>query len=204
MTTDLEGERDRLTASLLELEQDRLKGAVQHLERSVGELKQAIVETGPDQDYNDAINENVVVIAKYRARIAALNDEIKRATKGDISGSQLATTSVKEQHYREWQLWQQQQQRQPDGMAASGTGEAAQQPQGRQQQQQAGSQQFQPMAVQESTTSAMDVDMASTTQDQAAHAADAQSGSRLSSGHIQSLPGHNGHSPGSHASGVWL
>ena len=82
--------------SLLEIERDRLKGSVDHLQRSVEELKAAIAETGPDQDYKEAINENVVLIAKTRARIAALDDEIKRSrgVTGDISMCQLATVPV--------------------------------------------------------------------------------------------------------------
>lgn len=82
--------------SLLEIERDILKGTVDHLQRSVEELKTAIAETGPDQDYKVAINENVVLIAKTRARIAALDDEIERSrgVTGDISMCQLATVPV--------------------------------------------------------------------------------------------------------------
>eukprot|EP00878_Enallax_costatus_P010368 GHUV01010821.1.p3 GENE.GHUV01010821.1~~GHUV01010821.1.p3 ORF type:complete len:160 (+),score=41.87 GHUV01010821.1:1158-1637(+) len=82
--------------SLLEMERDRLQGSLNHLERSVKELKAAIAEEGPDQDYKGAINENVVLIAKSRARIAALDDEIKRSKglAGDISMSELATVPV--------------------------------------------------------------------------------------------------------------
>jgi hypothetical protein len=72
-------------ASLLEIERDRLLGSISHLERSVDELKAAIAEEGPDQDYRDAINENVVVIAKYKARVAALEEEIQRVKSGSTS-----------------------------------------------------------------------------------------------------------------------
>jgi hypothetical protein len=74
-----------VAASLLEIERDRLLGSISHLERSVDELKVAIAEQGPDQDYRDAINENVVVIAKYKARVAALEEEIQRVKSGSTS-----------------------------------------------------------------------------------------------------------------------
>lgn len=98
----------RAGASLLELERDRLQGALSHLDRSVTELKAAIAETGPDLEFKQAINENVVLIAKYRARIAALEDEIKRSkgAKGDISLSQLATVPVEDNDMQEQQQQQ--------------------------------------------------------------------------------------------------
>lgn len=84
-----------MAASLLEIERDRLLCSLQHLERSVRELKQAMVDD-PDPEYKTAINENVVVIAKQRARVASLEDEIKRAKgmKGDISHAQVAAVPV--------------------------------------------------------------------------------------------------------------
>eukprot|EP00775_Hariotina_reticulata_P005987 gene5987-6225_t len=82
--------------SVLEIERDRLQKALLHLEQSVLLLKAAIVEAGPDPDYKDAIDENVTVIAKYRARIAALDDEIKclKGMKGDISSTLVAAVPV--------------------------------------------------------------------------------------------------------------
>jgi len=82
--------------SVLEIERDRLQRALHHLEKSVIELKSVINEAGPDPDYKDAIDENVTVIAKYRARIAALDDEITRlkGIKADISSSMVAAVPV--------------------------------------------------------------------------------------------------------------
>lgn len=50
--------------SIVELEIDRLTNALAHLQRSNQELKDAIAEAGPDRDFRDAINENLVTIAK--------------------------------------------------------------------------------------------------------------------------------------------
>lgn len=84
-------------ASLLEIERDRLLCSLQHLERSVKELKEAFAED-PDQEYKAAISENLVVIAKQRARVQCLEDEIKRAkgAKGDISHAQVVAVPVTE------------------------------------------------------------------------------------------------------------
>ena len=84
-----------LAASLLEIERDRLLCSVQHLERSVKELKEALKED-PDPEYKTAISENLVAIAKQRARVACLEDEIKRAKgiKADISHAQVAAIPV--------------------------------------------------------------------------------------------------------------
>lgn len=82
--------------SLLEQERDRLKCALGHLERSVTELKAAVADSGPDPDYKEAITENITVIAKYRARVAALEEEIQhiKGLKGNGSVQQLATVPV--------------------------------------------------------------------------------------------------------------
>jgi hypothetical protein len=84
-----------LAASLMEIERDRLLCSLQHLERSVKELKHALIED-PDPEYKTAISENLVVIAKQRARVASLEDEIKRAKgmKCDISHAQVAAVPV--------------------------------------------------------------------------------------------------------------
>lgn len=86
-----------LAASLLEIERDRLLCSLQHLERSVKELKQALIEH-PDPEYKTAISENLVVIAKQRARVQSLEDEIRRAKgmKGDISHAQVAAVPVQD------------------------------------------------------------------------------------------------------------
>lgn len=49
-----------------------MRNSLQHLERSNAELRKAIEENGPDPDFRQAINENIVVIAKRRARLEAL------------------------------------------------------------------------------------------------------------------------------------
>eukprot|EP00955_Chlamydomonas_euryale_P057797 356894-Chlamydomonas_euryale.AAC.8 len=63
---------------LLKEERRRLANSVQHLERSNCELKRELDEHGKDADLKDAVQENCVVIAKYRARVAALDEEIRR------------------------------------------------------------------------------------------------------------------------------
>jgi hypothetical protein len=105
-----------LAASLMEIERDRLLCSLQHLERSVKELKQAMAED-PDPEYKAAISEDLVVIAKQRARVQCLEDEIKRAKgmAGDISQSQLAAVSLTEAPTGP-QLHQQQQQQAPQSI----------------------------------------------------------------------------------------
>jgi hypothetical protein len=61
----------------LEIERDRLRNSVEHLERSNAELKEAIQSEGDaDGEYRRAIDENIVIIAKYRARRAQVDHEI--------------------------------------------------------------------------------------------------------------------------------
>eukprot|EP00877_Chromochloris_zofingiensis_P005476 jgi/Chrzof1/1492/Cz10g09250.t1 len=79
--------------SELELERDRLQNAVAHLERSNAELGEAIAETGPDREYKTAIEDNIVTIARYRAHIAALEEEIQRIT-GQASNGQPVSVPV--------------------------------------------------------------------------------------------------------------
>lgn len=55
--------------SLLEIELDRLKNAVAHLVQSNVELKEAYQEGDKDPEYKQALEENIVVIAKYRAQV---------------------------------------------------------------------------------------------------------------------------------------
>ncbi|KAK9803950.1 hypothetical protein WJX72_007716 [[Myrmecia] bisecta] len=64
---------------VLEAERDRLRNAVQHLSSSNRQLKQALEEDGPDAEYQEAIGENIVVIAKYHGQIALLEKDIKAA-----------------------------------------------------------------------------------------------------------------------------
>lgn len=113
-----------VAASLLEIERDRLLGSISHLERSVDELKAAIAAEGPDQDYRDAINENVVVIAKYKARLAALEEEIQRVKSG--STSLLSAVPVVDEDNMQQAISQLRQQM---GLAPSSAGDSASQQQ---------------------------------------------------------------------------
>ena len=60
----------------LKLEIAQLQHAVVHLLRSNEQLRQAIAERGPDRDYQDAINENIVTIARHKARIASIKEQL--------------------------------------------------------------------------------------------------------------------------------
>lgn len=65
----------------LEMERERLSVSLEHLERSNAELKEAIQSEGDeDGEYRHAIGENIVVIAKYRARRAQVEHEIAEFT----------------------------------------------------------------------------------------------------------------------------
>ncbi|KAG2438829.1 hypothetical protein HXX76_005370 [Chlamydomonas incerta] len=69
-------------ASVLRIEVDELKNAIQHLERSNRELKE-LLASDPDPEYRQAIGENIVTVAKKRARVAALEEELRRITGED-------------------------------------------------------------------------------------------------------------------------
>lgn len=86
-----------MAVPLLEVELERLRNSVSHLERSNRELKEAMIEEGrgaaaaaaaaeggdgPDAEFKTAIAENIVTIAKQRARIASLEEELEKATGG--------------------------------------------------------------------------------------------------------------------------
>lgn len=59
----------------------RLENAVGHLERSNTELKDAITrQEDDDGEFRLAVGENIVLIAKYRARIARLKEELSKST----------------------------------------------------------------------------------------------------------------------------
>ena len=58
--------------SVLEIELDRLKNAEAHLVRSNAELKEAFQQEESDKEYKQALEENIVVIAKYRAQVCRL------------------------------------------------------------------------------------------------------------------------------------
>mmetsp|Transcript_13750 Transcript_13750/g.38924 ORF Transcript_13750/g.38924 Transcript_13750/m.38924 type:complete len:121 (+) Transcript_13750:433-795(+) len=72
---------------VLQEEIGRLQNAVDHLVRSNKELKDLIQETGPDRDYKEAIEENIVTIAKYRSAIQKLEEQMQK-----LKGETGATT----------------------------------------------------------------------------------------------------------------
>ena len=58
----------------------RLENAVGHLARSNTELKEAIArQEDEDGEFRSAIGENIVLIAKYRAQIARLKEEMSKS-----------------------------------------------------------------------------------------------------------------------------
>ena len=63
-------------ASALKDEIDRLENSVRHLERSNRELKEELEANGRDVDYQVAIGDNIVLLAKQKARIASLKEEL--------------------------------------------------------------------------------------------------------------------------------
>ncbi|EFJ48118.1 hypothetical protein VOLCADRAFT_91371 [Volvox carteri f. nagariensis] len=68
-----------MAAPVLKIEIDELTNSIQHLERSNRELKE-LLQTDPDPEYRLAIGENITTIAKKRARVAALEEELRRLT----------------------------------------------------------------------------------------------------------------------------
>ena len=80
-------------ASALKDELDRLKNSVYHLERSNREL-QAELANERDQDYQQAIGENIVLLAKQRARIASLEEELLALEGGGAPAMQDMTTAA--------------------------------------------------------------------------------------------------------------
>lgn len=74
--------------SLLEIERDQLSNSVLHLQRSNVELKEAF-QADHDPEYKVALEENLVTIAKYKSRIASLEEKILEA-KGIIVAQPVA------------------------------------------------------------------------------------------------------------------
>ncbi|GIL90706.1 hypothetical protein Vretimale_15793 [Volvox reticuliferus] len=66
-----------MAVSVLKIEIDELKNSIKHLERSNRELKE-LLQTDGDLEYRIAIGENITTIAKKRARVAALEEELRR------------------------------------------------------------------------------------------------------------------------------
>lgn len=65
-------------AEALRDELSRVQNNLHHLQRSNAELKEALQTDGPDPDFKLAIEENIVLIAKLRARAEALEKEIHK------------------------------------------------------------------------------------------------------------------------------
>lgn len=74
---------------LMKEEVARVRKSTSHLERSNVELKAELELSGPDPVLKQALEENIVIVAKQRARIAALEEEIGRLGGGTSAGSQL-------------------------------------------------------------------------------------------------------------------
>ncbi|KAL3158504.1 hypothetical protein ABBQ38_010736 [Trebouxia sp. C0009 RCD-2024] len=67
------------TTEVLEIELHRLENSCQHLQRSNQELQQAMDLDGPDPDFRQAVQDNIVTLARQQAKIAKLEQEIKEA-----------------------------------------------------------------------------------------------------------------------------
>ena len=78
--------------SELEVERDRVLRSAAKLEESNAELKAAIAagEDADDRELRTAFGENIVIIAKYRARAAALEEEARKARGVRGSGASVA------------------------------------------------------------------------------------------------------------------
>ena len=69
-------------AEVLREELERLQNSVHQLERSNKELEEEMKLHGRDRDYSEAVGENIVLLAKQKARIASLLEEISKAEGG--------------------------------------------------------------------------------------------------------------------------
>mmetsp|Transcript_26088 Transcript_26088/g.67434 ORF Transcript_26088/g.67434 Transcript_26088/m.67434 type:complete len:130 (+) Transcript_26088:404-793(+) len=73
------------SVDVLQEELSRLENAVRHLRRSNTEMKEALASEGPDRDLKEAIEENIVTIAKYVADIDGIQQQLR-----DLRGGPLA------------------------------------------------------------------------------------------------------------------
>ncbi|DBA74905.1 TPA: hypothetical protein ACH3X2_009235 [Trebouxia sp. C0005] len=67
------------SVEVLEVERNRLQNSCKHLQRSNAELQAAIQDVGPDSDFEQAIEENMLTIARQQVRIDRLGQEIEEA-----------------------------------------------------------------------------------------------------------------------------
>jgi hypothetical protein len=81
-------------AEVLKAELIHLRNAIAHLEKSIAELKLALATEGPDPEYTQAINENIMVLAKQRARQATLEEEIAKVEGAGSSSMHAAQQTV--------------------------------------------------------------------------------------------------------------
>lgn len=74
--------------SVLELRVIELRRSIEHLERSISELKAAMKESGPDPVYREAINEDIVLVAQKKAILAVMEKELEaiRGSRGEVPG----------------------------------------------------------------------------------------------------------------------
>ncbi|DBA89500.1 TPA: hypothetical protein ACH3X1_004122 [Trebouxia sp. C0004] len=67
------------SVEVLEVERNRLQNSCRHLQRSNAELQTAIQDVGPDSDFEQAIEENILTIARQQAKVERLDREIEEA-----------------------------------------------------------------------------------------------------------------------------
>lgn len=84
---------DDVAVQLLQQDHDSLANSVRHLERSIQELKDAIASSGPDKDFTEAIQDNIVTIARYRAKMAVLREQIAKMQQGVDLVNRVALTN---------------------------------------------------------------------------------------------------------------
>lgn len=77
----------------IEAEIAELQHKVQHLLRSNDELRRCIAEAGPDREYKVAIEDNIVTIARFRARIASLEEQLRAMKRGGMDIDSQANVS---------------------------------------------------------------------------------------------------------------
>ncbi|KXZ47008.1 hypothetical protein GPECTOR_39g502 [Gonium pectorale] len=78
-----------MSESVLKKDIDELKNSILHLERSNQELKEALA-AGPDPEFRMAIGENIATLAKKKARLAALEEELRRLTGEEYTSEPVA------------------------------------------------------------------------------------------------------------------
>jgi len=80
------------SALSLQLQIDEIKNSIFHLERSNKELEDVLAEDPGDVDFMEAIAENLIVVDRKRAQVAALQKKLM-ATAGHKCGADCGHTS---------------------------------------------------------------------------------------------------------------